>query len=159
VPALDDLGVAGDDPHAGRLGGARDRLHLQPQRLGVEPLLEDQRERERDRPRAAHGQVVGRAVDGQRADRPAREAQWPDHEGVGGQRERADRCGIVERREPERRRQQPFDQRLGRLPAGAVGHRDPLVAEPCRLGAGRLDDPEHALLTAHTAVRSRASRP
>ena len=52
-----------------------------------ETLLEDQREAERERPRAGHGQVVDRPVDRELADRAAREAQRLDHVGVGRERE------------------------------------------------------------------------
>ena len=58
VTALDDLRVAGDDRHARRRGGARDRLDLGAQRLGVQALLEDQREAERQRLRSGHREVV-----------------------------------------------------------------------------------------------------
>ena len=43
-------------------------------------------------------------------------------------------------------REQALDQRLRRLAAGAVRHRDPLVLEPRALGARGLDDPEDPLL-------------
>ena len=42
--ALDDLGVAGDDLHAGAACGRGDRLHLGPQVVRREALLEDQRQ-------------------------------------------------------------------------------------------------------------------
>ena len=67
---------------------------------------------------------------------------------------------------PKAGHEQPLDQRLRRLAAGAVGHRDALVAELRALGAGGLDDPEDPLLAvatsdggAHTTSRSRAKRP
>jgi hypothetical protein len=49
--------------------------------------------------------------------------------------------------ESERRCEQALDQRLRRLAAGAVRERDPLVPEARALGSGRLDDPQHALLS------------
>ena len=88
VAALDDLGVAGDDLDAGRLRGRGDRLDLGAQLVGRQALLEHQREAQRQRPRAGHGEVVDRAVDGELADRAAGEADRLDHEAVGGERQR-----------------------------------------------------------------------
>ena len=62
---------------------------------------------------------------------------------------------------PEGGREQALDQRLRRLAAGPVGHRDRGVLEARPLGAGGLDDPEDPLLTADDARHafSRANRP
>ena len=159
--------------HAGRSAAARDRLDLGAQDVGRQALLEDQRQAERQRPRAGDGEVVDGAVDRQLADRAAGEADRLDHEAVGRQRQvdaaDRERAGVGER--GERRRgeggdEQALDQRLRRLAAGAVGHRDVLVLEPRALGARGLDDPEDPLLAigdggsaTHTTSRSRAKRP
>ena len=50
----------------------------------VEPLLEDERRRHGQRHRAADGEVVDGAVDGQLADVAPREEERADHEAVGG---------------------------------------------------------------------------
>ena len=132
---------------------ARDRLDLGAQVLGGQPLLEHQREAERERPRAGHGEVVDRAVDRELADRAAGEAQRPDDVGVGRERELDavddDAPGVghlAERVARERRHEQPLDQALRRLAAGAVGHRDLRIAELRALAARGLDDPEDLLL-------------
>ena len=67
----------------------------------------------------------------------------------------------------ERRHEEALDQGLGRLPAGAVGHRDLRVAELGAPAADVLDQPEDVLLPVgdrgpvahHTTSRSRAKRP
>ena len=61
----------------------------------------------------------------------------------------------------------PSISALGRLPAGAVGHRDVRVAELGAPAADVLDQAEHVLLAVghsdliahHTTSRSRAKRP
>ena len=60
-----------------------------------------------------------------------------------------------ERLDTERRHQQPLDQRLRRLAAGAVGQGDLLVSKTRSLGAGGLDDLQDALFPpgdAHTGL-------
>ena len=119
-----------------------------------EALLEHEGQGERERPRARHGEVVDRPVHRELADRAAGEADRLDDERVGGEGDVAagerDDPGVAERVERGRgegRQQQPLDQALRRLAAGAVGHRDAGVAELRALGAGRLDDAEDALLS------------
>ena len=155
--------VAGDTKVVER--GHADSMYICTTGVGRrESLLEHERERQRERPRAGDGEVVDGAVHGQLADRAAREADRLDDEAVGGQRQPRtadlDGAGVAELGERlvgERRQQQALDQRLGRLAAGAVRHRDPLVAELRLLRARRLDDPEDPLLAGrggHTASRS-----
>ena len=175
VAALDDLRVAGNDLDAGRGGGRGDRLDLGPQVVGREPLLEHHRNGERKRPGAGHRQVVHRAVHGQLSDGAAGKADRLDDEAVGRERELhpRDRHGAGVGKRPQRgrpvgRHEQALDQRLSCLAAGAVGHRDPGVAELRRLRADGLDDVQHPLLAIgriggarhpHTTSRSRAKRP
>ena len=121
VAALDHLGVAGDDLDAGDPRGGGDRVDLRAQGAGVEPLLQDHRERRRERPRAAHGEVVDGAVDGEGpSDRAAGEAQRRDDEGVRRHREViADRAGVGDRRAGLGSRggdEQALDQGLRRVP-------------------------------------------
>ena len=148
----------------------RRRLDLGAQLVGRQALLEHEREAQRQRPRARHGQVVHGAVHGQLADRAAGEADRPHHEAVGGQREPhpVDRHGagvaeLGERLVTEGGQEEALDQRLAGLAAGAVRHRDALVLELRLLAAGGLDDPEDPLFprgpgggVAHTTSRSLA---
>jgi hypothetical protein len=169
VAALDDLGVAGDDLDAGRARRRGDGVHLHAQRVGVEPLLEDHRQAQRERARAGDGEVVDGAVDREVADRPAGEAQRLHDERVGGDHQVvADRARVGHRRAglgAEGGDEQPLDQRLRRLAAGAVGHRDRGVLELRALGADGLDDVEDLALAlgdgvgGHTTSRSLAKRP
>ena len=55
------------------------------QGLHRQAFFQDERRAQIQRPRAAHRQVVDRAVDRQRADVAAGEEQWPDHIGIGGE--------------------------------------------------------------------------
>ncbi len=95
-----DLGVAGDDLHAGlrrrrghRAGDGAQRLHLQ-------PLLDDGAAGEVERRRAPHGEVVDRAADRQLADVAAREEQGVDDEGVRGEGQPVSQPRQVRQREP-----------------------------------------------------------
>ena len=156
VPALDHLRVAGDDLDPG--GRARSRRSPRPRpaaRSASRPSSSTSARLIASGGRPGRAEVVDGPVDRQLADRAAGEAQRLDHVGVGGQREAGPvrrhppRVGeLVERLGCERRRQQPLDQRLGRLAAGPVRHRDPLVLEPRALRARRLDDLEDSLLAA-----------
>ena len=146
---------------------ARDRFDLGAQLIGGKSLLEHQRQAQRERTGARDGEIVDGAVDGQLADRAARKAQRPDDVGVGRERELhavdAEHPGVghlgQRARVVEDRHQQPFDQGLGRLAAGAVGHRDPLVAELRALAARGLDDPEDPLLALCEIVAGSAITP
>ena len=116
LAALDDLRVAGDDRHAGGARRRGDRLDLGAQHLGLQALLEDQRQRQRERPRAGHREVVDGAVDRELADRAAGEADRLDDEAVGRHRQR------------RRRRRRPCPRRRarrapGRRRRGAAGPR------------------------------------
>ena len=109
---------------------ADDRLHLGAELLRAEALLEHERQRDRERPGAGDGQVVHRPVDGELADRAAREADRLDDEAVRRQREpeavEDEGSGVVEAGEAVReegRDEQPLDQRPARLAARAVRHR------------------------------------
>ncbi len=59
--------------------------------------------------------------------------------------------------------EEPGDERLRRLAARTVRHRDPVVPEARRLRAHALDQSQRLVLTradvAHTTSRSRAKRP
>ena len=153
LAALDDLGVAGDDLHA---GGLRGRGHRGDDPLQVgdrEALLQDEPGRQVQRPGAAHGQVVHRAVDGQVADVAAREEQRRDHVGVGGEGQPAGRGAqrgavlqLLQHRVAERLQEHRLDQRLGGLAAGPVGQRDPFLADAGLARAGPGDPLQHLLL-------------
>ena len=112
VAALDDLGVAGRrsrrPPRAAAAAIASTSARSV---VGVEALLEDQRQRQRERPRAGHGEVVDRAVDGQLADRAAREADRLDDEACRWSSRGPCRRPSTRRRRPSSRR--PRSRRLG----------------------------------------------
>ena len=126
VAALHHFGVARHDLPRRRPGrGGRDRLHLGLQQIGRgEALLEHHRERQRERPRACHGEVVDGAVHGQIADRAARKAERPDDEAV--RRE----CRVTRRRRRPGRHRRARPARPIRTPARA-GPRS-ASATPCR---------------------------
>jgi hypothetical protein len=135
-----------------------DSLDFGAQVVGGQTLLQHERERQGDRFRTRHRQVVDGAVNRQLADRAAREPDWLHDEAVSGHRSAVDGGSVAELVEAEGGREQPFDQRRGRFSSGAVRHRDLLVSEPGRLGPHTLDQLESMLLT-HTTARSRAKRP
>ncbi len=83
LAALDHLGVAGNDCDA---GGARRLAHRTGDALEIgerESLLDDEAGGKIKRARAAHGDVVDGAVDGERADIAAGEEQRRDHKRIG----------------------------------------------------------------------------
>jgi hypothetical protein len=126
LAAVHDLRVARDDRDA-RAGGGR--LHRGDDAREVaegEALLEDEAGRERERLRAAHREVVHRAVHGERADVAAREEKRADDERIRREREtRAtnleDRAvmQLAERRVVEALEEDVLDQAL-RHPAPAA---------------------------------------
>ena len=119
---------------------------------GGQALLQDQGEGERRRARSRYGQVVDGSVHREIPDRATREAERLDDEGIGREREPAPadldrgRVPLASTLGAERGLEQALDHALRGLAARAVGHVDALVAELAALGAGRLDDPEDALL-------------
>ena len=137
LAAVDDLGVAGDQRHAGLVAG---RAHRGDDALQVgqrQPFFEDERRREEQRRGAADGQVVDGAVDRQPADVAAGEEERPDHERVGGEGEprrldavaavEADGRLVLQRREhvvAEAGHEQPLDQ---------VGRQRPPLPWPSRM--------------------------
>ena len=68
LAAVHDLGVAGDEGHAGFAAGVAHRIDDTPQIVQRQAFFEDERGREEERPRTAHGQVVHRPVHRQFAD-------------------------------------------------------------------------------------------
>ena len=133
--ALDDLGIAGDDGDAGRVGDALHAGDDAAQDVDVEAFLQH-RPQEEKRPRAAHRQIVDGAGDRKRADVAAREEQRIDHVGIGGERqpvavprevrERQHRLVFqcTEQRIVEGADKDILDQRAHRLAAAAVRHVD-----------------------------------
>ena len=85
-PSVHHLGIAGDDLDAGGAAAAPMRSTICA-RSSTEAFLDDEAGRKVDRTRAAHGQVVHRAVHGQIADVTAGEKDRVDHVGVGAERE------------------------------------------------------------------------
>ena len=116
------------------VGGLAHRLHDAPEIVHRQAFLENEADREIQRPRAAHGEIVDRAVDGQLADVAAGKKDRADDVGIGaeGQAVRADgkNRAVVQRLEQvvAKLRQHDFlDQLLAQLAAAAVGEHDLLV--------------------------------
>src|SRR5262249_6773411 len=98
-----------------------------------------------DGPRAAHGEIVHRTVDGELADRPARKFEWADDESICGHRQALsaylERGRIGQRREQwtaEDRREQAFDETTTGQSAGAVRHLDLSIGEADEACRGRF---------------------
>ena len=85
MAAIDDLGVAGDNAHAGRPGGLGHRGHDAAERFHRQTFFEDEARTEVRRLGPGHGQVVDGSIDGQFADVAAGEEEWMDDERVGGE--------------------------------------------------------------------------
>ena len=86
---IHDLRVAGHQLHACLGRRPLHRLHDAPQRLHRQAFFQDEACAQEARPRAAHRQVVHRAVDGQRADVAAGKEQRPHDVGIGRERQAA----------------------------------------------------------------------
>src|SRR6185437_7807212 len=146
---LHDFRVPRDDGDTSRRGGVP-HGGREPDQVGDgEALLEDEPGRQVHRRGTGYGQVVDRAVDRQVADVPAGEEQRGHHERVGGQRDRGPITrlhrqprGVLQRfqqRVPERLEEDRLDQRVGRLPARPMRHRDAFFPELGPPAAGPLD--------------------
>ena len=143
LAALDHLGVAGDDRHA---GGARRVGHRMDDAREIgegQALFEDEAGGEPERPRAAHGDVVDGAVHGELADVASREEQRRDHVGVGAEddlaRRRREARAVVLLREVgvvEGPGEEHLDELGGGAPARPVDHLHPASLE--------IDHPRHA---------------
>ena len=73
LAAVDDLGVAGHEPHPGGVAASRIDATTRRSVRQRQAFLEDEARAEIERAGAAHGEVVDRAVHRQRADVAARE--------------------------------------------------------------------------------------
>ena len=69
------------------LAASAHAFHHRAERLHRKPFLQDETRAQVKRPRAAHGQVVDRAVHRQVADRPAGKHQRPHDVGISGERQ------------------------------------------------------------------------
>ena len=135
LAAIDYFGVAGDEQHAGFAGGGTHGIDDAAQVLGRESLFEDEGGGKVERTRAAHGQVVDRAVDGQTTDVAAGEEDRGHDERVGGEgQSRAvdfdDRLVIelVEQRIAKGRQEDAFDQLRRQFAAAAVAEHNLVAA-------------------------------
>jgi hypothetical protein len=111
MAAVDDLRVAGDDRHPGGAGRLAHRPGDDAQLGQGHALLEDRPDRQGQRQRPAHGQVVDRAVHRQVPHVPAGEEPRPDHVRVGGERQAQPGAGA--RRGGTRRARQPHRATCG----------------------------------------------
>src|SRR5688572_9801297 len=155
LAALDHLGVSGGDGDSGVPGSVGHRLYFVGQRLGLQPLLDDEGGGERERGGAGDGQVVDRTVDRELSYGPAGEHEGTHDEGVGGQGysgvPKGKRCRVSERgkrRVVEGRQQETLDELVGRLAPGAVAHVYARGGEPRRPPAVLLQRVEDALFFA-----------
>ncbi len=85
LAALDNLGVAGDDGDAGRGRCFGHRRCDQAQGLGGKAFFKNEPGAQKQRPRAAHREIVHGAMHGERSDVAAGEKQRLDHERIGGE--------------------------------------------------------------------------
>ena len=85
LAAIDDLGVTGDELHAGFKRGITHGFHHALQFFGRQALFENERRRQVQRTSTAHGEIVDRAVDCQPADVAAGEKNRSDYERIGGE--------------------------------------------------------------------------
>ena len=147
--APDDLRVAGDDGDAGARRRRPRRFDDPPQIVDRQPLLEDEGERERQRARAADGEIVDGAVHRQLADVAAAKEDRRHDKGVGGERQpRAvalDDGGVVERlRAPDCANAGTISSSTScavKRPPAAVAHQDFVgVDERQRTGGERQHD-------------------
>ena len=145
---LDDLGVTGHHRDLRVLRGGGHRFDDAPQIGEREALLEHEGRREVERRRAAHRDVVDRAVHRQAADVAARKEQRRDDVAVGRHHEPArrhvDARAIVALAQPvvvERAQEQLVDELRHRAAAAAVRHVDAAVTEVHRTDVG----PGHAV--------------
>jgi hypothetical protein len=136
APALDDLGVAGDDGHAGSLRRRRHRGGDSSEVADREAFLDHEAGRKPTRLGSCDRQVVDGAVHGERADVAPREKERLDYVGVG--RERKPGAGrladgrvaeLCQQRVVKLLDEELLDESARRPAAGAVGKRDDLVAE------------------------------
>jgi len=148
---VDHLGVAGDDPHAGPLGGRRHPSDDAREFGDRQPLFQDEGGGEGKRPGPAHRQIVDRAVDRQLADRAPGEDERLDDVGVGREGEPAavgEQAGDVEDGRvaellkdgiAEGGQKNVLEEILRQRPAPAVAHHD-LRPVPQRCRAGKAGD-------------------
>src|SRR5947209_1133275 len=107
-----------------------------PEVVSRESLLKDERGGQVKRLGSAHGEVVDRAVDGERANVAARKKDWSHHKGVGGEGETRSIhlnnsliIELIQNRIGERWKKHFFDELCGELTAAAVAEHDLLVLE------------------------------
>ncbi len=136
LAALDHFGVAGYDSYARLVRRLTQRLHDAAQVGDRETFLQDDAQREIERRRPRHGEVVDRAANGKPADVAAGEEERFDDVGVGGEDEsiggwRQQRRVVQRIQEGVRQLgcEDRLDQHPGGLAAGPVGERHPFVAE------------------------------
>ena len=125
-----DLGVACHDRYARQAGRPHDGPQDLVQRRLLQPLLQDEAEREEARGGAGDDEVVDRAVDGQPADVAAGEEERVDDVAVGGEGQAAGEEGRVaelpEDGVPERLQDAAGDELAHEPPAAAELEADPL---------------------------------
>ena len=89
LAAIHDLGIAGNQGHAGLGAACRMECDDAPKVVHRQAFFENECGREEQRPGAADRQIVDGAVHGQLANVAAGEEEGPHHEGIGGERDAA----------------------------------------------------------------------
>ena len=141
---INDLGVAGDDLHAGLLRGLLHGGDDLPEGLHGQAFFDDEGGTEIERARAGHRQVVDGAVDGQGTEVAAGEEEGPHDVGIGGEGEAlagdVEHAGVVlgfEERVAEGGEEELADELVHELAAAAVGEEDVgVVLDGERAGGG-----------------------
>jgi hypothetical protein len=131
MAGVDDLGVAGRDRDARPARGSPEVCRDPADHRQLDTLLENEAAGQVRRLRAAHREVVDRAVDGEVPDAAAREEQRLHDERVGrerqprlAQREHRRVRQALEHRVGERRQEEVLDQLARHLSAAPVAHHD-----------------------------------
>jgi hypothetical protein len=141
-PAVDDLGIAGDNPDAHRVRGLTHRSRDALEVVQGEAFLQDEGGRQVQGTRATHREVVHRPVDGQAADVAPREEEGAHDVAIRGEREARlfyGKNGAVvtglQQRIPEGRKEDRLDEVSHHAPPAPVGELDARVAHArCRTG-------------------------
>jgi hypothetical protein len=126
-----DFRVAGDDLHAALLRRIAHRTHHTPQCLHRETFFDNESAAQIKRPRAAHREIIHRAVNRHRADVAAGKEQRTHDVGIGRHgkpaRRNVELCRVmarVEDRIAERLAEHVLQQLMHQLPAAPVRHQN-----------------------------------
>ena len=133
---VDDFRVAGDQLHVGFGGGLLHRGNDGAECFHLESFFENESCAQVERARAAHREIVHRAIDGEIADIAAGENQGADNEGIRGEGQarsiyRDDRAimPLLEHGIAEGRHEDFFDELMSEASAAAMREDDAIVSD------------------------------